>query len=166
MTLTINLPMEPRGQGRHRTFKLPNGMIRQYDDPASRDWKATAQQHMSDAMRGASPLQGPLALQVVAVFTCPRSHWRKRAPLPRRRHVQTPDADNIAKIVKDAGTGVLWIDDCQVCDLHVVKWIGAQGEAPSVTVSVSELAEPVQTLSPSRLLPRAQALALFDELEA
>lgn len=159
--LRIELPMEPRGQGRHRTFKLPNGQIRTYDDPASRDWKATAQQHMRDALKGERPIKGPVALHVVAVFTCPRSHWRVRNPLPRRRHVQTPDADNVAKIVKDAATGVLWIDDCQVCDLRVEKWFGEQGEAPSVTVTVEELvpqpeAAPRSTLSSARRAVPAQ----------
>ncbi len=107
----------------------------------SRTWKATAQCHMRDAMAGASPLQGALSVEIAATFTCPRSHWRKRAPLPRRWHISRPDADNLAKAVKDAGKGVLWLDDSQVAHLIVVKVIGAQGEAPRLWMQVKPIEE-------------------------
>jgi Holliday junction resolvase RusA-like endonuclease len=36
-------------------------------------------------------------------------------------HTQRPDFDNLCKITLDALTGVIFVDDCQVCDIRVVK---------------------------------------------
>lgn len=114
-----------------------------YDPPKSRNWKATAQQHMRDEMGAQVPLQGPLQVVVQAVFTCPSSEHRKTRPRLRRWHSKRPDVENVAKAVLDAGSGVVWRDDAQVARLVVVKHIGAQDEAPGVIVSVESLeAEP------------------------
>lgn len=132
------IPGEPIGQGRPR-FARRGKFVSAYDPPKSRNWKACAQEHMRAAMGAAEPLQGPISLEIAATFTCPRSHWRKTAPLPRRWHVGRPDADNVAKAVKDAGSGVLWIDDSQVARLVVIKAIGAQGEAPGLWLKVEPI---------------------------
>jgi Holliday junction resolvase RusA-like endonuclease len=133
--LTITIPGEPIGQGRAR-FSRRSGVA--YDPAKSRNWKATAQAHMLAQMNGAPPLQGPLIVDVVAVFTLARSHWRKREPVPSQPHESAPDWDNVGKIVGDAGNGVLWLDDRQIYRGTVEKRVGAQGEAPSVTVTVRE----------------------------
>jgi hypothetical protein len=41
--------------------------------------------------------------------------------------------------VKDAGKGVLWLDDSQVARLVVLKAIGAQGEAPGLWMKVQPI---------------------------
>lgn len=148
MSLTVTIPGEPCAQGRPRAFVNRAGQARVYDPQKSRNWKATAQQHMADALQAAgvaAPLvvEGAVELHVVAVFTCPRSHWRKRDPTPRRPKVSRPDAENVAKAVQDAASGVLFTDDAQVVRLVVEKWIGAQGEAPGVTIFVRAI-EPTQ----------------------
>jgi Holliday junction resolvase RusA-like endonuclease len=129
------IPGEPMGQERARHARRGK-FVTTYDPPKSRNWKATARQFMCDAMAGAPPLQGPVALSIAATFTLARSHWRKRQPVPRQWHTSTPDADNVAKIVKDAAKGVLWLDDCQVVSLHAIKVLGAQGEAPCLWIKV------------------------------
>ena len=107
-----------------------------YDPKKSRNWKATAQEHfrraLADAGRG--PLEGPVACAIVARFTCPKSDWRKREPMPRRPHAKRPAAENVGKAVLDAGTGVAWLDDAQIVTLKIEKIIAAQGEAPGVEV--------------------------------
>lgn len=143
MLLTCTVPGEPVAQGRPRAFRLPNGHIRAYDPPKSRGWKATAQAHLQDAMEaleaGTAPFQGPLAVTVRALFTCPRSDWRAREPRSRRWHAKRPDGENVAKAVLDAATGIVWLDDAQVARLVVEKRIGAQGEAPRVEIAVEAL---------------------------
>ncbi len=110
-----------------------------YDPAKSRTWKATAQCHMRDAMAGAQPLEGPLSCQIAATFTCPASDHRKTTPRPRRWHAKRPDAENVAKAVLDAATGVIWLDDAQVSRLDIVKAIGAQGEAPRLWMRVERI---------------------------
>lgn len=145
MSLTITIPGEPVAQGRPRAYRMGAG-VRLVDPEKSRSWKGVAQVHMREAIARndhdftALPhSEGPLQVHVTAVYTCPKSAWRKRDPLPRRRKVSKPDADNIGKACLDAGNGLLYLDDSQVARLVVDKFIGAQGEAPHVVVEVSRL---------------------------
>jgi Holliday junction resolvase RusA-like endonuclease len=151
--LVVRIPGEPFAQPRARGAPLmkdgkpvlKNGrpIIVFYDEPEAKTWKATAQSYMLARRFPSGPLdgciQGPVLLRVVAVFTCPKSHHRKREPLGRRWHTKTPDADNVLKAVKDAAKGVLWLDDSQVALESCTKIIAAQGEAPYVLLRVREL---------------------------
>jgi len=141
--LRVLIPGEPVAAGRPRAFKTPKGFIRTYDPAKSRNWKAMAADLMGQA-RGGPDLdikfpEVPLEVHILAVFSCPKSDWRKSAPVPRRPRAHRPDADNIGKCVLDAGTTAgLWCDDAQVARLVVEKWIGAQHEPAFVAVTVSE----------------------------
>lgn len=57
-----------------------------------------------------------------------------------------PDADNVAKLVMDAGTKAgLWQDDTQVAALLVDRWRSAKGGSPMTMVVVETLPGPVVT---------------------
>ena len=72
--------------------------------------------------------EGPLAragvpVELVADFYMPipaAMSKKKRAALDLR-HIKKPDADNLLKFLKDCGNGVLWADDCQVCEERARK---------------------------------------------
>jgi len=81
------------------------------------------------------PLQGPLTVMMTFVILRPKS----RKPLKERFHTQKPDADNLAKLVCDALNGVVWVDDSQICDLHVVKVYTDDGERVGVHLSVETI---------------------------
>ena len=147
--VVIRIPGEPFAQPRARAAVIAGRAVI-YDPKKARNWKATAQGHMLEALRAARPqprweidgepvLAGPVEIRILAVFTCPKSDHRKREPLARRWHTKKPDADNVLKAVKDAAKGVLWLDDCQVCRETCEKHVGAQGEAPYVEVRVRAL---------------------------
>lgn len=150
---TIVIRGEPCAQGRGRAgvvrgkggrpilSKRGDPIVRVYDPKKSRTWKATAQDVMTAVWGTRPPLTGPVGLTIVAVFTCPRSAWKKRKPVPRQWHTKRGDFDNIAKAVCDAAKGVLWVDDSQVALANVHKLIGAQGEAPYVELIVQSLEE-------------------------
>ena len=139
--IQIIIPGEPVAQGRPR-FARRGQFVSTYDPPKSRSWKGVAQVHMIEALAKAEakPLAAgvPVELQVIAIFSCPKSQYRKNTPRERRHHTKRPDADNILKAVKDAGTGILWHDDSQVMDARVIKIIGAQDEEPCVVIQVWE----------------------------
>jgi len=140
MELRVTVPGEPVAQGRGRAFHRPGFGTRVYDPPKSRSWKGAAQVHYQAAVDRENMLApafsiGPVELHVLAVFTCPKSHHRK-VPVPRRPKTGTPDAENIAKAVQDAGNGILWADDSQIVRLVVEKFYGAQGEAPRVELTI------------------------------
>ncbi|HSS11563.1 MAG TPA: RusA family crossover junction endodeoxyribonuclease [Acidimicrobiales bacterium] len=58
----------------------------------------------------------PVEVRIVLYLTKPKSlpKWRW---IPRTR----PDVDKLARSVLDGLTGVIFVDDGQVCDLHVLK---------------------------------------------
>lgn len=138
--IRVSIPGEPVAQGRGRAFGFQRGDgsigVRVFDPAKSRNWKATAQQHMRDACP--APVEGPVWLSVIARFSCPKSDCRK-VPRGERWHVKRPDGDNVLKAVKDAAKGVLWLDDCQVCKAVIVKLIAAQGAAPGLDIRVVAL---------------------------
>lgn len=133
------IPGEPVAQGRPR-FARRGKFVVAFDPAKSRTWKATAQAHMAMVFPG-PPMLGPLSVEVAATFACPKSQWRKTEPRPARWHEKRPDAENVAKAVLDAATGVLWFDDAQVSRLLVLKVVGAQGAAPCVWLKVERITE-------------------------
>lgn len=76
---------------------------------------------------------------VGAHFICPKSRHRKREPRAAELHIKKPDLDNVVKAVKDAGKGVLWHDDSQVCFLLAWKITQPQAVAPYTVVSVGQI---------------------------
>ena len=72
------------------------------------------------------------AVEVIihAVFALPMRPDRRRAGDP---HIMKPDGDNIAKLVKDALSGLAYKDDCQV-SRTVVKKQWSDHDRTSVTV--------------------------------
>lgn len=92
------------------------------------------------------PLTGPLVVTIGAFFQRPKSHYRTgknaallkdTAPGPEQCEV-AKDVDNIAKFVLDALNGVAWVDDRQICALHVSKEWTQTGPATIITISEGE----------------------------
>lgn len=48
-----------------------------------------------------------------------------------------PDGDNDGKLVMDALNGLVWADDAQVVDLHVVKHPRVRGQAERMDISIA-----------------------------
>jgi len=138
----VTIPGEPIAQGRGRAVRVGPG-VRIVDPKRSRAWKAVAHAHMQEAMGDRPIPDGPLAVTIRAVWP-PSGPPRKREPRPECWRPKSPDADNVAKAVLDAGNGVLWLDDRQVVELRVTKRHAAQGEGPRVEVAVESVDGPGQ----------------------
>lgn len=91
---------------------------------------------------GLQPLACPLRMCLDFEFARPKSHLRKRGGLTKRapkHHCQTPDVDNLAKMIMDALNGHVYIDDKQVCELVVRKrWASAPEGLTRVTLYDAE----------------------------
>jgi Holliday junction resolvase RusA-like endonuclease len=87
------------------------------------------------------PLSGPLRVDVVAVFPRPQAITWKTRPMPRIWHIKKPDRDNIDKLILDALTDVIWLDDKQVCAGGVTKQVAAGGESPHLLIRVEPLTD-------------------------
>lgn len=116
---------------RHARMYTPSETLR-----AERVIAAACREAMAEA-GVPSPAYGPhepVILTVDAYRPLPESR-------PRRVHSEPdtykPDADNEAKLVMDALNGLVWADDAQVVDLHVVKHPRVRGQAERMDISIA-----------------------------
>jgi Holliday junction resolvase RusA-like endonuclease len=139
MTRTFTIPGQPQGQPRAR-HGSPNG-----GRPSTwaTDKQRTFERRVAMAYQAAgapAPLEGPLVVEIDALFRCPKTDERKREPRTLRWRAGRPDADNVAKAVCDALNGLAYEDDAQVVDLRVRTMTAPQGEEPRVVVRISPTA--------------------------
>lgn len=140
--IRIELPGEPRGKGRPRSrvawTKSDKPFVAVYTDAETRKYETALAWAAKAAMRGHSPLMGPLAVTVRAFFTVPKS-WtikkRDAALTDVVRPTGAPDCDNIAKMI-DALNGIVWRDDSQIVEIEITK---RYGERAVLFVEVDEL---------------------------
>lgn len=146
--LRIRVPIEPQGQGRPRGFIIKSKFsgkvhLKMHDPAKSRGYKNVVlmyyRQACSARLLREPVYKGPVSVEILAVFECPPSKHRKRRPAPRSWHTKKPDLDNVVKALLDAGKGVLWEDDSQVCRSISEKVIAAQGEQPFAEILVKPL---------------------------
>lgn len=123
MQIELKILGEPKAQKRHRSVKMGN-FNRQYD-PSSADKKDFLSIVQDNAPL--EPFVAPLSVNMVFVFTRPKSHYRSGknshilkddAPI---YHVSKPDCDNLAKFVMDALNKIYWKDDSLICSISVTK---------------------------------------------
>ncbi len=145
MTITITLFGKPMGKERPRSHvawtRQDQPFIAVYTPKATRDYETALALAGKVAMRGRPPLEGPLAIEIDAIFPVPPS-W----PMKRRdaalagivRPTGRPDADNVLKSALDGLANVVFRNDSQIVRAVVEK---RYGERPMLFVEVS-LCEP------------------------
>lgn len=150
----LDLEPFPAPRPRARAFEVkPGAWTASIYTPEAgpyRAWRKAALVLLTAAARGAPPLEGPLGLKVVLLFTMPKGEHRVRVSRPRRWHVAKPDADNVLKALMDAMKEAGWLrDDSQVCELVVQKLVARQGERPSIHATLYPMKDYVDELVPS-----------------
>lgn len=93
------------------------------------------------AMDGADPLDGPLKMYAEFGIMLPKSQERKRTPVPKGWRIKKPDLDNLVKLIKDACSGIVYLDDNIIVEVHARKMQCAQGEAPYTRLRFEQLDE-------------------------
>ena len=86
----------------------------------------------------AKPLEGPLSLALVFVFSWRKSESKKNIAMGSRWKDTKPDCDNLQKNICDVMERMgFYVNDSQLADVHVRKlW----ADSPGVDVSLRELA--------------------------
>lgn len=94
------------------------------------------------AMGDRPPIAGPVAVSLMLAFAIPAS-WSKRrhaaALAGDIRPTVKPDADNVLKAICDGCNGIVFIDDKQVTEVHLIKRYDI---AARVRVTVQAVGEP------------------------
>ena len=98
------------------------------------DIKTVAVQHRPD-----KPLDGPLSVAIDFYLPRPRRFYRKKDPDGRLPHVAKPDRDNAEKAVLDSLTGIIFVDDCQVCAGEVRKFWHEKDRGPRAEITIGAL---------------------------
>jgi len=133
--ITIVVPGPVTGKGRPRFA----GAGRVYTPAKTANYETLLRWYMTEQMGDAEPLQGALNVRIAIYRRMPKSWSRaKRRRLGMKMAVGRPDIDNVAKIVGDAGNGVLWRDDAQIAELTIRRlW----AEEDSLVLNVIEEGE-------------------------
>ena len=110
------------------------------EDAAVRKFKRAVQLAARMTYKG-EPLQGPLSIDIVAVYQRPKSLCWKTKPMPREWKSSMPDNDNVEKAVWDALKGITWKDDAQIADNRCRKLIADGSESPHLVVVIKPIVE-------------------------
>lgn len=93
-------------------------------------------------------IAGPVCLIAMFMFQRPKAHYRtgkyanELKPSAPHSHQQPPDTSKLIRALEDALTGVVWVDDSQVCWLEAHKLWLPRGEPGQTMVWVRPLSEP------------------------
>lgn len=143
---------DPAAQGRTRaiSFEVDGAPVawaraaqhgsRRFTPLAQARHKRVIQTCAKIAMMGRGPMEGDIALDIVAHMPMPTS-WskaRKRRAAGQPCAVK-PDIDNIAKIIADALNGIVYIDDARIWSLSC-RMIYADQPRTAISVVSSEAA--------------------------
>ena len=113
MQIIIEVRGDPVPQGRPRAARIGK-FVRVYDPPESKEWKDDIKAQAIAILNRDYPdwklVTGPIRLYAEFRLSRPKSISEKKRPEP----IVKPDGDNLLKAVKDALTGILWHDDCQI----------------------------------------------------
>lgn len=132
------IPGTPQGKGRARSF-VRNGHVAHYTPEKTRTYEGMIRTQAIAEMGMKPPTGQPVRLDLIIGMPVPQSWptWKATAALNGEIVPTTkPDSDNVTKAVKDALSGVCWIDDAQVVLLSVQK---IYTQTPGVSVSVMAL---------------------------
>lgn len=136
---SFTVPGEPVAKGRARAF-VRAGRVAHYTPSKTANYESRVATFAKQAMAGAEPFSGAVALSVVARFSIPASWSKKRrqAAMDGLEHVtKRPDLDNVLKAIKDGMNGIAWLDDSQVVRLVDCRKVYA--DQPGVDVIVAGL---------------------------
>jgi Holliday junction resolvase RusA-like endonuclease len=126
------VPGKIRGKGRPRFVRHGN-FVRTFTDANTVACEATVKHFASEAMRGRPLFEGPLWLSVTVWQLHPQS-WSKKRKAASVYVTGKPDADNILKLIGDACNGILWADDSQLADAHIVRKFTTDAERVEIEI--------------------------------
>ena len=122
----FEVPMVPIGKGRPK-FSTFGGHIRAITPSKTRNAEGTIRLFSEQVMAGRDLFEGPVSLEIVAVFPVPASYSNKKRQACLMGDIfptKKPDIDNIAKLVLDSMNSVVFHDDVQVVKLNLRKIYG------------------------------------------
>lgn len=136
--VSFTVPGTPVGKGRPRFARTKVG-VRTFTPEQTVRWENLARHAASVAMAGAEPFADAVSVVITAILPIPAS-WPKMRQVRARagllRPTVKPDADNLQKGALDAMNGVVYGDDKQAVDVHIIK---LYGDRPRLEITVEQI---------------------------
>jgi Holliday junction resolvase RusA-like endonuclease len=139
-TISFSIPGDPVAKARARATMIA-GRAQMYTPKKTENYEARVAVFAKAALADDRPLDGAVALSIVAWFPIPTSWSKKRRQAAldgREQHTKRPDLDNVLKAIKDGLNGIVWRDDSQV--VRLLDCGKRYGDQPRVDVIVAEVA--------------------------
>jgi len=145
-TLHFTVPGKviPKGRPRVVRFKNKAGAVagmRSFTPERTVRYESIVREEARAAMEkhGLVPLQGLVAVRIIAYWEWPTSKFRKTKPREAELAPTAQDFDNVAKSLCDSMNSICYLDDKQVVIGMVEKWRCAQGEPARAEVYITSL---------------------------
>lgn len=122
-TVTFTIPGAPVGKGRPK-FARRGNFVTTYTPEKTASYENLVKVKAEEAMNGRPMFDGPVAVSLMLYVTTPASWSQKKQRQALDGMIyptSKPDVDNVIKGIFDAMNAIVWADDKQVCDIHVIK---------------------------------------------
>lgn len=121
--IAFTVPGQPVAKGRPK-FARQGGFVRTYTPEKTASYESIVKIHAAQAMQGAAPMVGPLALDLTLFVAIPKSTTKRdraRIAVGTYHPTKKPDLDNVLKAVTDAMNGIVYEDDAQIVRIVTAK---------------------------------------------
>lgn len=122
-SVSFIIPGVPVGKGRPK-FARRGAFVSTYTPEKTATYENLVRVQAGSAMAGRSPIEGAVAVRI-ELYVVPPASWSKKKQGSALAQVlyptSKPDVDNVVKGIFDAMNDIVWKDDKQACELHVVK---------------------------------------------
>jgi len=118
----------PVAKGRARSARLKSGITIHYTPTKTVNFEKMVASDAKKAMHGKELLTGPLHLDITFYMPIPKSWAKKKKAAALNNEifpVTKPDCSNLQKGCEDAMNEIVYHDDSQIVDVHILKLYGA-----------------------------------------
>jgi crossover junction endodeoxyribonuclease RusA len=147
--MKIFIPGVPVPKGSAKAFynkHLGRAQVIQDNSERQKPWASLISTIAAMEWTGRPMIVGPVSLSLKFHMPRPKKHFftgkrahvlRPDAPMWHTSH--TGDLDKLIRCVKDALTGIVWVDDCQVA--HMGDMSKVYSDTPGVDIEIVEMGE-------------------------
>lgn len=148
--------------GSYEPVRKPDGRLKTFTKDSSGEnginWRRDVRAAAAQAMAGARPMDGPLALTITFVMARPKGHYgtgrnagRLKSSAPRWPTTQ-PDTTKLLRSTEDAMIGIVFVDDSQIVRMPLIEKVFSEDGRMGAMIVVSKLSEDVPLASKETLV--------------
>lgn len=136
LIVNFEVPGDPIPKGRPR-FARRGMFVQTYTDSKTIEYETLVATKARIAMGSSEPLKSHLTVFLYLRYTVPPSYTKKRKEscLNGFEYPKRIDLDNCYKSITDAMNGIVYVDDSQIVEAHILK---CYAEEPGANIMIQE----------------------------